>query len=139
MRPAICHAHQRGKPNPSLQCLREGFAHSATRPVDRNMPDDLLSAKEAAQRLAIAPATLYSWLGLSDCGLLVIRGQLVTIRYYQGGPSGQGRIRIEPCEVERIKELMRVVPQKAIPRRLQQRCDQFPGITVPLGRPLTSG
>ncbi len=103
------------------------------------MPDALLSAKEAAQRLGVAPATLYGWLGLSDCGLLVICGQRVTIRYYQGGPSGQGRIRIESSEVERLKELTRVVPQKSVSRRPHMHFEQFPGITVPLGRPISSG
>ncbi|MCI0541381.1 MAG: helix-turn-helix domain-containing protein [Verrucomicrobiales bacterium] len=102
------------------------------------MPEALLSAKEAARRLAISVTTLYDWLGQADYGLLLIRGQRVTICYFQGGPGGQGRIRIEPSEVERIKELMRVVPQKSIPRRPQMHADQFPGITVPLGRPLNS-
>jgi hypothetical protein len=103
------------------------------------MSHDLLTAKEAASRLGITATTLYDWLGESDYGLLVIRGQRVTIRYFQSGPSGQGKIQIEACEVERIKELMRVVPQQVIPRRPQLRSDQFPGITVPLGRPMSSG
>lgn len=103
------------------------------------MEDQLLSTKEAAQRLGISVLTLYGWLGLSDVGQLQIRGQQVTIRYFQTGPRGQGRIRIECGEVERIKELMRVCPQHVMPRRRPIRRDQFPGITVPLGRPTTSG
>jgi hypothetical protein len=98
-------------------------------------PSDLLTAAVAAHRLGIAVSSLYDWLGQSDHGLLFIRGQPVTIRYYQSGAAGQGRIRIEPSEVERIRELMRVLPQKAIPRRPQLHSDSFPGIVVPLGRP----
>jgi hypothetical protein len=59
----------------------------------------------------------------------------VTINYLQGGPQGQGRIKIEAGEVERLKELMRVRPQAPPPRRLPVRRDAYPGITVPLGRP----
>lgn len=103
------------------------------------MSQELLTSREAASRLGITAATLYDWLGQSDCGLLIIRGQPVTIRYYQGGARGQGRIRIESSEVERLKELMRVVPQKAIPRRPHLRSEEFPGITVPLGRPMSTG
>lgn len=103
------------------------------------MDDQLLSTKEAAQRLGISVLTLYGWLGLSDVGQLLIRGQQVTIRYFQTGPRGQGRIRIDVGEVERIKELMRVCPQHVMPRLRPIRRDQFPGITVPLGRPTKSG
>lgn len=79
--------------------------------------------------------TLYGWLGLSDYGLLVIRGQSVAIRYFQTGPRGQGRIMIEPDEVERIREFM-CVPQRIAPsRRPPIRRDRYPGITAPLGRP----
>jgi hypothetical protein len=95
----------------------------------------LLSAKVAAQRLGITVTTLYDWLGQSDYGLLVIRGQRTTIQYFQGGPRGQGRIQIEVAEVERLLELMRVIPQKTAPRRPPVQRDQFPGIRVPLGRP----
>lgn len=101
--------------------------------------DQLLTAKAAAQRLGVSALTLYGWLGLSDVGEFLIRGQQVTIRYFQTGPRGQGRIRIESGEVERVKELMRVRPQHVIPRRRPTRRDQFPGITVPLGRPATPG
>jgi hypothetical protein len=99
------------------------------------MSNELVTAKEAARRLGISVPSVYDWLGQSDHGLLVIRGQSVTINYFQGGPQGQGRIRIEAAEVERIKELMRVRPQQAPTRRLPIRHDTFPGITVKLGRP----
>jgi hypothetical protein len=98
------------------------------------MSAQLLSANEAAQRLGITVTTLYDWLGQSDHSLLVIRGQPVTIRYYQGGRQGQGRIRIEADEVERVKQLMREVPQRVLLRRPPVPRNQFPGITVPLGR-----
>jgi hypothetical protein len=97
--------------------------------------EDLLSVKEAARRLGLSVVSLYDWLGQSDRGLLVIRGQSVTIGYFQGGPQGQGRIRIESSEVERIKELMRVHPQRLELRRPRSCLDTFPGITVKLGRP----
>ncbi len=99
------------------------------------MTEELLTAREAARRLGHAVATLYDWLGQSDRGLLVIRGQPVTINYLQAGPQGQGRIRLEAAEVERLKELMRVRPQRNPPRQLPVRQESFPGITVKLGRP----
>ena len=70
-----------------------------------------------------------------DSGELIIRGQPVTIEYYQGGAKGQGRIRIAAAEVERLTELMRVRTQPVAPRRPYVQPRQFPGITVPLGRP----
>ena len=76
------------------------------------MDDELLSTEESARRLGITAATLYDWLGRSDCGLLVIRGQQTAINYLQGGEKGQGRIKIAASEVERIKELMRVRPTR---------------------------
>jgi hypothetical protein len=97
--------------------------------------DQLLNSGEAARRLGITTTCLYDWLGQSDRGLLVIRGQPVTVNYLQGGRRGQGRIRIEPAEIERLRELMRVVPRAYVPRRLPVRTMNFPGITVPLGRP----
>jgi hypothetical protein len=96
---------------------------------------EFLPTKEAARRLGITVTTLYDWLGQSDHGLLVIRGQSVTIRYLQSGANGHGKIQIESSEIDRLRELMRVVPQKAIPRRHRPHSEQFPGITVPLGRP----
>jgi len=99
------------------------------------MSEEFLTAQEAARRLGIAVASLYDWLGQSDRGLLVIRGQPVTIDYLQGGAQGQGRIRIAAGEVERLMDLMRVRPQPCLPRRPPVRQISFPGITVPLGRP----
>jgi hypothetical protein len=99
------------------------------------MPVSLLSAKEAAEQIGLTRSTFYGWLGLSDHGLLVIRGQPATIRYYQGGAQGQGKIQIEAAEIERLQELMRVVPQKPTRHRSPTSRNSFPGITVPLGRP----
>jgi predicted site-specific integrase-resolvase len=99
------------------------------------MPEELLAAKDAANRLGVARPTLYDWLGQSDCGLLLIRGQRVTIDYFQGGAQGQGRIRISADEVERIKSMTRVRPRSLCIRRPPRRERRYPGITVPLGRP----
>jgi hypothetical protein len=99
------------------------------------MSDELFSAQEAARRLGISVSSLYDWLGQSDRGPFLIRGQSVTINYLQGGPRGQGRTRIEAVEIERRKELMRVRPRFAPPRRFAIRRDALPGITVKLGRP----
>ena len=99
------------------------------------MPEELLSAREAARRLGVAVTTLYDWLGRSDRGRLVLRGRPITIHYFQGGAQGQGRIRIEAGEVLRLLELLRVRPHPERPRRPPARCQSFPGITVPLGRP----
>ena len=95
--------------------------------------DDLLTAAESARQLGMARGTLYQWLGESDVGTLRIRGQPVTIAYYQTGAAGKGAIRIEAREIRRLKELLRVQPQLPTPRRRPMR--KFPGITVPLGRP----
>jgi hypothetical protein len=97
------------------------------------MANELHSAKEAAHRLGISKATLYAWLGQSDAGTLVIRGQPVTVHYFQGGRRGQGRIRIEPDEIERLKELMRVRPRPVRQRRPPTQQHHYPGITVELG------
>ena len=99
------------------------------------MSEGLLSTAEVARRLSIRATTLYDWLGQSDRGLLVIRGQPVTIAYFQGGAQGQGRIWMEATEVERFRDLMRVRPQPVLSRRPPTRPEIFPGITVPLGRP----
>ena len=100
------------------------------------MAQVLLSPRAAAARLGVAVATLYDWLGQSDRGLLVVRGRPVTIGYYQGGPDGQGRIRIPADEVERLLELTRVHPTTELPRRPPGPPGGYPGITVPLGRPV---
>jgi len=99
------------------------------------MEGDLLTAREAARRLGISVTTFYGWLGQSDYGLLVIRGQPVTIDYLQGGPRGRGRVRIDAAEVDRINSLMRVRPKSLVERRPRTVPESFPGISVPLGRP----
>lgn len=102
------------------------------------MSNELLTAVEAAHRLGVTVTTFYDWLGQSDRGLLRIRGAAIMIEYLQGGPQGQGKIGVPATEVERIKQAMRVVPQRHVPRRPIARPQSFPGITVPLGRPATS-
>ncbi len=99
------------------------------------MSNDLLTVAEASRLLGITATTLYDWLSQSDYGLFVLRGQPVTVNYLQGGARGQGRIRIEASEVERLKQLMRVVPQHHVPRRPIIQPQNYPGINVPLGRP----
>ena len=99
------------------------------------MSDGLLSTNEAAQRLGVSRATMYQWLADSDAGALVIRGYPVTVDYYQGGRKGQGRIKIEAREVERLKEAMRVRPRPARQRRPPRIRRHYPGITVELGDP----
>jgi hypothetical protein len=99
------------------------------------MDGELLSARDAARRLGISVTTLYGWLGLSDYGLLIIRGRRVTVSYLQGGPQGCGKIAIETEEVERLKQAMRVKGQGFAPPRRSVSPKQFPGIHVPLGRP----
>jgi len=99
------------------------------------MDDRLLSAEEASQRLGLKTTTLYNWLSQSDKGSLLIRGRPVTIGYLQGGPRGQGRIKIEIAEVERIKDLMRVQPKSNRKRQTPLKRASYPGINVRLGRP----
>lgn len=99
------------------------------------MDGELLSAQQAAGRLGITTTTLYDWLGQSRRELLVIRGQRTSISYYQGGSKGQGRIKIEAEEVERLKELMRVRSTRTVTRSARIQRDAFPGINVHLGRP----
>lgn len=99
------------------------------------MSKELLSSQDAARRLGIRPATLYDWLAQSDAGTFMIRGQPVTIDYYQGGRKAQGRIQIEGEEVERLLDLMKVQP-KAVPmRRPLQKPSTFQHITTKPGRP----
>lgn len=99
------------------------------------MSDELLTPVAAARRLGITVTTFYDWLGRSRIGQLEIRGRRVTISYLQGGAKGQGRIRIEAHEVERVRELMRVASIAPPQRRTPMRRDSFPHIDVPLGRP----
>lgn len=97
--------------------------------------DQLLTAAEAATRLGITVTTFYDWLGRSRIDELEIRGRKVTIQYLQGGARGQGRIRIEAAEVERLRDLMRVHPRVPPQTIHRPRAVAWPGITVPLGRP----
>ena len=99
------------------------------------MSDELLPAQEAARRLGISVASLYDWLSQSDHGEFFVRGQPVTIDYLQGGPKGQGRIKIEAGELERLKDLQRVRPRLVEKRRPPKRREQYPGIYVELGDP----
>jgi hypothetical protein len=99
------------------------------------MSDELLTPAAAARRLGITVPTFYDWLGRSRIGELEIRGRRVTIDYLQGGAKGQGRIRIEAQEVERLRELMRVTTIAPPLPRTHLRRDSFPHINVPLGRP----
>lgn len=101
----------------------------------RFMEDVLLSAAESARRLGISTASLYDWLGQSDAGTFALRGNPVTISYLQGGAKGQGRIKLEAGEVDRLRDLMRVQPRPHPQRQSPTQRLQFPGITVKLGRP----
>ena len=51
--------------------------------------------------------------------------------------DGDGKVstKAEADEVDRIHNLMRVRPRRAVTRRSPIRRDAFPGITVPLGHP----
>lgn len=99
------------------------------------MSDELLSTTDAARRLGVCRATLYGWLGESDTGSFLLRGQPVTIQYFQSGARGQGRIKLEAQEVERVRNLMRVQPRPQTVRRPAIKQTEFPGIRVKLGRP----
>lgn len=99
------------------------------------MSSELLNSEQAAARLGIAVSTFYDWLCQSNAGTFEIRGQSITIDYYQGGRRGQGRIQIERSEIERLKEAMRVFPQVARRRRPSSQRNEYPCISVPLGFP----
>lgn len=99
------------------------------------MLSELLTSEQAANSLAISVPTFYDWLSQSDAGTFQLRGQPITIDYFQGGRRGQGRIQIEEQEVARLRDAMRVRPQRPMRRRLPMHQQTFPGITVPLGRP----
>ena len=94
-----------------------------------------LSSKEAAAALGISVLTLYDWLSQADAGEFEIRGQPVTIAYYQGGQRGQGRIRIDAQEVERLLSLMRVTPKVTRTRTRPQKTSALQHITTNLGHP----
>ena len=95
----------------------------------------LLSSADAAELLGISTLTLYDWLSKSDVGGLQIRGQQVTIDYFQGGKHGQGRIKIDEREVLRLLDLMRVHPRSQMPRKKLQPKQEHRHITTSLGRP----
>jgi len=103
---------------------------------DRIVEMNLLTSQQAADMLGISVLTLYDWLGQSNAGEFEIRGEPVTIEYYQGGRKGQGRIRIEDSEIRRLLSLMRSTP---IPQRRRQTPNKksapFQYITTKLGRP----
>jgi hypothetical protein len=99
------------------------------------MSDELLSTTETARRLGVSRATLYAWLGESDNGCFLLRGQPVTIQYLQSSARGQGRIKIEAQEVARLRDLMRVHPSPQTVRRPPIKQTRYPGIDVVLGRP----
>ena len=88
-----------------------------------------------AASLGLSVLTLYDWLGQSDAGEFEIRGQPVTIDYYQGGRRGQGRIKIDTREIERLLSLMRVAPKQARARKQSNRKTTLQHITTKLGRP----
>lgn len=99
------------------------------------MLSELLSSEKSAQRLGISVLTLYDWLGQSDVGEFIIRGQPVTIEYYQGGRRGQGRIKIDAQEIERLLLLMRVTPRTTYARKRPEKKTILQHITTKLGRP----
>jgi len=99
------------------------------------MADEYVQPSEAARRLGISVTTLYDWLSQSDYGMLKIRGEAVTIEYLQSGPAGHGRIRIGSAEIVKIMECMRVRPAGTVVRHPPMKQSDYPGITVPLGRP----
>jgi hypothetical protein len=99
------------------------------------MDYELLTTGQAAQRLGISTASLYSWLAQSNAGTFALQGEPVTIDYVQSGARGGGKIRIEAREVARLLELMRVRPSPARIRKPPIQQAQFPGISVKLGRP----
>ena len=97
--------------------------------------NQLLNSKDAATALGLSVSTLYSWLMQSDAGAFEIRGQPVTICYYQGGRRGQGRIRIGQSEIERLLSLMRVSPRPNPLRKKPMKKPALQHITARLGRP----
>lgn len=94
-----------------------------------------LSAAEAANQLGISVLTLYDWLSQSDAGTFMLRGQQVTIEYFQGGRRGQGRIRVQQSEVARLLNLMKVRPNPRAVRRSPRPKQSQSHITAKLGRP----
>lgn len=95
----------------------------------------LLTTQQAAQALGISVFTLYDWLSQSKNGEFEIRGEKVSIAYYQGGRRGQGRIRIDRKEVDRLLSAMRVTPKAPRARRQSKAKTELQHITSKLGRP----
>ena len=99
------------------------------------MATRLLTAKDAAAALGISVLTLYDWLYQSDMGKFNIRGQPVTIDYYQGGRRGQGRIKIDVQETQRLLSMMRVSPKVPGTRKQPTKKSTLQHISTRLGRP----
>jgi hypothetical protein len=101
------------------------------------MVDQLITSKSAAESLGINVLTLYDWLSQSDAGTFKLRGESVTIEYYQGGARGQGRIRMSLAEVQRLLSLMRVTSgSRPVPTRRQVKMKRtLQHITTRPGRP----
>jgi hypothetical protein len=100
------------------------------------MAKQLLNTKDAAAAIGVSVLTLYDWLSQSDSGKFEIRGQPVTVEYFQGGRRGQGRIKIAHQEIERILSLMRVTPKVASSRSRCKKKPTLQHITTKLGRPV---
>ncbi|WP_231740541.1 helix-turn-helix domain-containing protein [Thalassoglobus neptunius] len=99
-------------------------------------PMNLLTSQQAADALGISVLTLYDWLGQSDVGEFEIRGEAVTVEYYQGGHKGQGRIRIDETEICRLLSLMKSQPKPQRRRQIPKKnAAPFQHITAKLGRP----
>tara|TARA_A100001391_G_scaffold160381_1_gene119015 strand:+ start:4032 stop:4337 length:306 start_codon:yes stop_codon:yes gene_type:complete len=99
------------------------------------MTNKLLTSQETAERLGISTLTLYDWLSQSDSGEFVVRGQLTTIHYFQGGRKGQGRIKIAETEVNRLLSLMAVTPRPVKIRKSSPKRRSLQHITATPGRP----
>ena len=99
------------------------------------MDSGLLNSEQTAALLGISVTVRYDWLCQSDAGDFVIRGQEVTIDYFQGGRKGQGRIRITNQEIERLLDLMRVRSRPRQSPRPPRPKRGLHHITSRLGRP----
>jgi len=102
---------------------------------ERSMVHQLLNSKEAAESLGVSVLTLYDWLTQSDRGAFMIRGEKVTIDYFQGGRNGQGRIKVAVDEIDRLIALMRVKAKPEHVRKRPAKIRELPHINVPLGLP----
>ena len=115
------------------------MGHAIPRPNycmgEPKMASRLLNSKDAAAALGVSVLTLYDWLSQSDAGQFEIRGQPVTIDYFQGGRRGQGRIKIDTQEIDRLLSLMRVTPKTKQVRQRPEIRTSLQHITTHLGRP----